>query len=102
MHGAVAKMEEPEEVFLIGLMHDIGELFLLRVFGELFQRQNNQILSMPEVLDMVRDYHCVFGEALMKKWDLGDVFCFVTRNHHNLEMYRKEDEETSQFRQMVA
>jgi HD-like signal output (HDOD) protein len=99
--ASAIEMEEPEEIYLIGLMHDIGELFLLRVFGELFQRQNNQILSMDEVLDMVRDYHCVFGEALMKKWDLGDVFCFVTRNHHDLEAYRSDDEESAAHRKMM-
>jgi HD-like signal output (HDOD) protein len=67
------------------------------VFGELFQRQNNQILSMDEVLDMVRDYHCVFGEALSKKWDLGDEFCFVTRHHHDLQAYRDQDESKTEF-----
>ena len=91
------EMENAEEVYLLGLMHNIGELFLLRVFGELFQRQNNQILSMDEVLDMVRDYHCVFGEALSKKWDLGDEFCFVTRHHHDLQAYRDQDESKTEF-----
>jgi len=84
----------PDEVYLIGLMHNIGELFLLRVLGEIFQRQNNQILSMDEVLDMVRDYHCVFGEGLMKKWDLGESFAFITRHHHTLDAYRNRDDES--------
>jgi HD-like signal output (HDOD) protein/CheY-like chemotaxis protein len=91
------ELENTEEVYLLGLIHNIGELFLLRVLGELFQRQNNQILSMDEVLEMVRDYHCVFGEALSKKWDLGDLFCFVTRNHHDLKAYSDEDEEKQSF-----
>ena len=56
---------------------------------------------MDEVLDMVRDYHCVFGEGLMRKWDLGDHFCYVTRHHHDLEKYRLEDEETADVRKKM-
>ncbi|MBV71858.1 MAG: hypothetical protein CMH52_11055 [Myxococcales bacterium] len=95
-----AELGEVEEVYLVGLIHNIGELFLLRVFGELFQRQNNQVLSMDEVLDMVRDYHCVFGEALVKKWDLGDQFAFVTRHHHDLKMYRDTEDESGHVKLM--
>ena len=35
--------DDPEELYLMGLMHNIGELFLLRVLGEFFQKQNNQL-----------------------------------------------------------
>jgi len=94
-------LPEPEEMYLMALMHNIGELFLLRVFGEIFQRQNNQILSMDEVLEMVRDYHTVFGEGLMKKWDLGAHFSYVTRYHHDLEEYQKDDEENAEYRKMM-
>ncbi len=97
-----SKIGTPDEVYLIGLMHNIGELFLLRVLGEIFQRQNNQILSMDEVLDMVRDYHCIFGEGLVNKWDLGESFAFITRNHHTLEAYHGEEgDEKSDLRQLM-
>ena len=100
-----SKIGTPDEMYLIGLMHNIGELFLLRVLGEIFQRQNNQILSMDEVLDMVRDYHPVFGEGLMKKWDLGDAFAFITRNHHSIEAYQTpedgDDEATALIRKQM-
>jgi HD-like signal output (HDOD) protein len=95
------EMEDAEEVYLIGLMHNIGELFLLRVFGELFQKQNNQLLSMDEVLTMVREYHTVFGEALVRKWDLGESFAFTTRNHHDLDKYNEDDEENVQNRKLL-
>ncbi len=95
------EMEEAEEVYLVGLMHNIGELFLLRVFGELFQKQNNQLLSMDEVLTMVRQYHTVFGEGLVRKWDLGESFAFTTRHHHDLDMYAAEDPENADNRKLL-
>lgn len=79
---------DPDEMYLLGLMHNIGELFLLRVFGELFQRHNNQVLSMNDVLGVIREWHCVFGEGLMKKWDMGDTFMQVARRHHDMEAFR--------------
>ncbi len=82
---------DPDEMYLLGLMHNIGELFLLRVFGELFQRHNNQVLSMNDVLGVIREWHCVFGEGLMKKWDMGDTFMQVARKHHDMEAYRGDE-----------
>ncbi len=82
---------DPDEMYLLGLMHNIGELFLLRVFGELFQRHNNQVLSMNDVLGVIREWHCVFGEGLMKKWDMGDTFMTIARRHHDMEAYRGDD-----------
>ena len=95
------EMDEPEEMYLMGLLHNIGELFLLRVLGEFFQKQNNQLLSMPEVLGMVRQWHTVFGESLIKKWSLGDEFAYVARHHHDLDIYFAEDEEGAPLRKKL-
>ncbi len=99
--ASALEMEDPEEAYLVGLMHNIGELFLLRVFGEFFQRQNNQLLSMDEVMEVVRTYHNVFGEALVRKWDLGDVFAYTNRHHHDLDEYVKDDPEHADNRKML-
>lgn len=82
---------DPDEMYLLGLMHNIGELFLLRVFGELFQRHSNQVLSMNDVLGVIREWHNVFGEGLMKKWDMGETFMTIARRHHDMDAYRGGD-----------
>jgi HD-like signal output (HDOD) protein/CheY-like chemotaxis protein len=79
-----------DETYLFGLVHNIGELFLLRVFGEFFQRNNNQILSMDEVLSMVREWHTVFGAGLLKKWEMGEKIEFVAKVHHTAAAYTDE------------
>ena len=56
---------------------------------------------MDEVLEMVRDYHCVFGEGLMKKWDLGAHFSYVTRHHHSLDEYESDDPNSVEHRKML-
>jgi HD-like signal output (HDOD) protein len=83
--------ELADEIYLQGLLHNIGELFLLRVFGEFFQKHNNQILSMDEVLGMVREWHTVFGAGLLKKWELSDDLEFVAKVHHTPAAYTDEN-----------
>lgn len=73
---------DPEEVYLICLLHNSGEQFLLRVFAEIFQRQSQQVLSMEEVLTALRDTHTVFGSGLLKKWNMGTLFDTAARRHH--------------------
>jgi HD-like signal output (HDOD) protein len=85
-----AQLGDPEEMYLLGLLHNVGELFLLRVFGELYQRHNNQLLQMDEVLSNIRDWHTTFGSALINKWDLGQEFADVTKYHHDRSFFETE------------
>ena len=81
---------DPEEVYLICLLHNSGEQFMLRVFAEIFQRQAHQVLSMEEVLGAIRDTHTIFGSGLAKKWNMGDMFELIARRHHE-ETYDATD-----------
>lgn len=84
------KKDNVDETYLFGLVHNIGELFLLRVFGEFFQRNSHQILSMDEVLSMVREWHTVFGAGLLKKWEMGEKIEFIAKVHHIAAAYTDE------------
>jgi HD-like signal output (HDOD) protein len=81
---------DPEEVYLISLLHNSGEQFMLRVFAEIFQRQANQVLSMEEVLGAMRDTHTVFGASLATKWNMGPQFELVARHHHDAAFDKPE------------
>ena len=74
---------DPEEVYLVCLLHNSGEQFMLRVFAEIFQRQSGQVLSMEEVLNAIRETHSVFGAGLLKKWNMGYLCELVARRHHD-------------------
>ncbi len=81
---------ETDEVYLLGLLHNTGEPFLLRVFAEIFVRNPNQVLSMEEVLEVIREYHGPFGASLLQKWNMGELFVEVARRHHDGSRYDKE------------
>ncbi len=82
---------DPEETFLLAATHNVGELFLLRVCGELFQRHSNQVLSMDDVLNIIRDRHPAFGAGLLKKWEFPSTYIVVANRHHDIEAYRSDE-----------
>jgi HD-like signal output (HDOD) protein len=73
---------DPEQVFMVCLMHKSGEQFLLRIMGEICQKQRELVVSMEEVLGGLREMHPPFGAALLKKWEMGPLFEQVARRHH--------------------
>ncbi len=75
-----------EEAFLAGLLHDIGELFLLKVLESL-ARNREQPLPLTEALvDEVLDaMHQEIGYRLMVKWELPEIYAIVVRDHHARE-----------------
>ena len=89
------ELGDPEETFLLAVTHNVGELFLLRVCGELFQRHSNQVLSMDDVLNIVRDHHPAFGAGLLKKWELSGTYATIASSHHDIEAYRSADTDKS-------
>ena len=72
-----------ETVFIGGLVHDIGKLFLLRVLDEMGrdQRHGEAVSSelMHEVLD---NAHADVGYRLLQTWHLPDVYQNIVRDHH--------------------
>jgi HD-like signal output (HDOD) protein/CheY-like chemotaxis protein len=74
--------DDPDEMYLLGLLHNCGEPFLLRVFAEIFQRNSNQVLSMEDTLDVIKEWHGHFGAGLLRKWEMGETFDAVANNHH--------------------
>jgi putative nucleotidyltransferase with HDIG domain len=77
-----------EEVFLAGLMHDIGKSVLTLKFpegyGALLRRVSDQeedVLSLE--LDTFGFDHAMVGEALLQSWNLSESIQAVVRWHHH-------------------
>ncbi|WP_242445685.1 HDOD domain-containing protein [Chromatium okenii] len=72
-----------EEVFLAGLLHDIGELFLLKVL-DLLARDAEHPVPMTKALvgEVLEAMHNDIGSRLLAKWELPEVYSRVARDHH--------------------
>jgi HD-like signal output (HDOD) protein len=76
-----------EEAFLAGLLHNIGELFLLKVL----ERRGNhreQPLGLTQVLvdEVLEAMHADIGYRLMQRWGNPEQYARVARDHHAVEL----------------
>ena len=82
----LAEYPHPDEVYLSGLLHDIGELILLSAIGEPYRRflvnsaQNPQLLA--EEVQLFGTTHADVGSWLIDHWGLDSVLADGTAFHH--------------------
>lgn len=74
------------EALLGGLLHDIGQLFLMNVMEQVQMDGDFDIaLSDSLVAEVLDSLHSSHGYELMKAWDVPEVYCVVARDHHEEE-----------------
>ena len=81
-----------EDMFSMGLLHDIGKLALLQVISEI-ERRGSSKKSIPEdkLVNTINDHHCFFGAKILEKWKYADSFIHCAQYHGNLEHEEEED-----------
>lgn len=75
-----------DDAFTLGLLHDIGKLVLLQVFGELeIKGQLGEDINRIEMFDDLDTHHGKFGAALLKRWKFSSPYIQIAMYHDNLE-----------------
>jgi len=75
--------QDTEEVFLAGLLHDIGELVLLRALDEFGTSAEPKFpLSLELVQEILTSAHARVGSNYLKKRHIPDVYCRIALDHH--------------------
>ncbi len=75
--------EIADHAFVAGLLHDLGNLLLLRVIDELqAEEPEGERLCESLLREMLRSFHADRGAALMQAWELPEIYCRVAREHH--------------------
>jgi len=70
-----------QEAFLAGLLHDIGNLFLLKVMEEIGKTQRLQGTSNAIISEVLTSMHVEQGHQLLKAWHLPESYCEVVAGH---------------------
>lgn len=74
---------EAESAFLGGLLHDVGELFLLKALDVLVDDAAVGVAVTETLIDEVLDsMHNAMGYRLMLKWELPERYALIARDHH--------------------
>lgn len=82
-------VKDPEQVYLAGLLHDLGFMVNLRIAPEEFYDILRRALSEGEPVERLEEElwgctHCDSGSMLAKKWELTPVVAEVIQYHHQL------------------
>jgi HD-like signal output (HDOD) protein/CheY-like chemotaxis protein len=97
LSNAMPKEKRPpaEEIYLAGLLHDIGFLVLDYVDPNLSNRfhearlndKTGRLISELET-EMLEVNHCELGALLGEHWNLSEAIIAVMRNHHLDDVYK--------------
>jgi HD-like signal output (HDOD) protein/DNA-binding NarL/FixJ family response regulator len=80
------RQKQPDELFTMGLLHDIGKLVILQIVGELeVKGKLVEEVDRVELLDTLERYHGKFGATLLRKWQFSNVYTQIAIYHDNLE-----------------
>lgn len=71
------------ECFMAGLLHDIGQLALLKVLDDIHRNNESKIaFSNTLISEILIRMHEDVGHQLLKSWSLPEAYCSVAANHH--------------------
>ncbi|MBU2705127.1 HDOD domain-containing protein [Zooshikella marina] len=71
-----------DQAFLIGLLHDLGSLVILKVLDEIFQEDDTFELTESVIIELINTLHTQYGSQVMESWELPPLFCQISRVHH--------------------
>ena len=76
------KLDDLEKYFLMGLIHDIGKILLLKAFSEV---SRGRLLSMDAIQANIQEAHIGLGSMLLKRWGFDVEFINVISHHEDDE-----------------
>ena len=76
------KLEDQEKYFLMGLIHDIGKILLLKAFSEV---KMGSSLKIEAIEANVHEAHIGLGSMLLKRWGFDAEFINVISHHEDEE-----------------
>jgi len=78
---------DPEEFFIMGLLHDLGRILLCISFkkelGEILDLQESKKIPLNVAEDIYGLSHTEAGAYMVKKWRLSDKIVNAVRYHHH-------------------
>lgn len=79
------EIKSENDLFALGLFHDLGKLVLLQIIAELEMKGSmSGEIKEEELLNTVQAHHGRFGAVLLKRWNFSDAYTMIALHHHDL------------------
>lgn len=78
---------DKEKLFIMGLLHDIGKVLLLKTVG--LKANGAESFDRGELIDSIQDVHTSFGAALLDAWGFDREFADMA-SLHDWEKYESD------------
>lgn len=73
--------------FISGLLHDMGQLYLLTAMEKLLISDTESFKPPPQLIDKIlANLHTSLGYNLLSKWNLPEPYRIIARDHHTEEV----------------
>lgn len=85
-YSRILKMRGNEEVFMCGLLHDIGKIMLLRADLQAYLQIteiNHEKTMLKEESKVFGYNHSQVGALVVRRWQLPENICHAILNHHD-------------------
>ena len=87
----VADYPDVEKAYLVGILHDIGKVFLGHYFKDMYGQMltgitNTSYTTYEAEYEFFGTTHCEVGLCLAQRWNFPSVYCDVISYHHSSEM----------------
>ena len=83
------KLDLKEDVFTMGLMHDIGKMVLFQISAELESKgQFGGKVDRGELFEAIDAHHNTFGAKVIRKWGFVEAYAQVALLHDDLGKQR--------------
>lgn len=89
--GKHLKYNDLNQLFTLGMLHDIGKMLLLQVLLEL--NDDDRDMDETNIMEIIDSLHTAFGAALMRKWNLPSEFSYTAEQHHTISEGGKYSEQ---------
>ncbi len=71
--------DDPERLFLMGLLHDIGMTLLIKALEEMLHPDEEH--DLKSVIKAIKEFHTSVGAALLDRWKFPKDFARVAEQH---------------------
>jgi HD-GYP domain-containing protein (c-di-GMP phosphodiesterase class II) len=83
-------LNDPENYFLMGLVHDVGKSLLLKAFTNISKTKK---INFDVIQANMQQGHLSIGGVLMRRWGFEDIFVSVVTRHENIELTPETEKE---------